>query len=57
MSVTWPTGVQLVFFFCSRFPGFSKLFGAKGSPSSGSLLNLLSPIMINLLVLDDSLTS
>ena len=32
-----PTGV---FFFCS---GVSKLFGAHGSPSSGSLLNLLSP--------------
>ena len=40
LSVTWPTGVQLVFFFCS---GVSKLFGAQGSPSSGSLLNLLSP--------------
>ena len=24
-------------------PEFSKLFGAQGSPSSGSLLNLLSP--------------
>ena len=33
-------GVQLVFFFCS---GVSKLFGAQGSPSSDSLLNLLSP--------------
>ena len=32
-----PTGVQLVFFFCS---GVSRLFGAQGSPSSGSLLNL-----------------
>ena len=40
MSVAWPTEVQLVFFFSQ---GFSKLFGAKGSPSSGSLLNLLSP--------------
>ena len=30
-------GVQLVFFFCS---GVSRLFGAQGSPSSGSLLNL-----------------
>ena len=37
LSVAWPTGVQLMFFFCS---GVSKLFGAKGSPSSGSLLNL-----------------
>ena len=34
LSVAWPTGVQLVFFFCSRV---SKLFGAQGSPSSGSL--------------------
>ena len=40
LSVAWPTGVQLVFFFCS---GVSKLFGAQESPSSGSLLNLLSP--------------
>ena len=32
-----PTGVQLVFFFCS---GVSRLFGAQGSPSSGSLLSL-----------------
>ena len=40
LSVDWPTGVQLGFFFCS---GVSKLFGAQGSPSSGSLLNLLSP--------------
>ena len=37
LSDAWPTGVQLVFFFCS---GVSKLFGAQGSPSSGSLLNL-----------------
>ena len=37
LSVAWPTGVQLVFFFCS---GFSRLFGAQGSPSSGRLLNL-----------------
>ena len=37
LSVLWPTGVQLMFFFCS---GVSKLFGAQGSPSSGSLLNL-----------------
>ena len=41
LSVAWPTGVQLVFFFCS---GFSKLFGAQASPSSGSLLNLLSSL-------------
>ena len=40
LFVAWPTGVQLVFFFCS---GVSKLFGAQGCPSSGSLLNLLSP--------------
>ena len=45
--------------------GFIKLFGAQGTPSSGSSLNLLSPrfrfirvvIMIYLCVLDDSLTS
>ena len=36
-GASWPTGVQLVFFFCS---GVSRLFGAQGSPSSGSLLNL-----------------
>ena len=40
LSVAWSIGVQLAFFFCS---GVSKLFGAQGSPSSGSLLNLLSP--------------
>ena len=40
LSVAWPTRVQLVFFICS---GVSKIFGAQGSPSSGSLLNLLSP--------------
>ena len=61
LSVAWPTRVQLVFSFA---PGFSKLFGAKGSPSSGSLLILLSRrflfirviIMIYSFVLDDSLT-
>ena len=45
--------------------GFRKSFGAQGSPSSGNLLNLLSPrfsfirvvIMINSFVLDKSLTS
>ena len=37
LSVAWPTGVQLMFFFSS---GVSKLFGAQGSPSSGSLLNM-----------------
>ena len=37
LSVAWPTGVQLMFFFSS---GVSKLFGAQGSPSSGSLLNV-----------------
>ena len=36
LSVAWSTGVQLMFFFSS---GVSKLFGAQGSPSSGSLLN------------------
>ena len=40
LSVAWPIGVQLVFSFA---PGFSKLFGAQASPSSGSSLNLLSP--------------
>ena len=38
MIIAWPTGVQLVFFLLLRI--FSKLFGAQGSPSSGSLLNL-----------------
>ena len=37
LSVAWPTGVQLVFCFCS---GVGRLFGAQGSQSSGSLLNL-----------------
>ena len=37
LSVAWPTGAQLMFFFSS---GVSKLFGAQGSPSSGSLLIL-----------------
>ena len=33
-----------VFNWCFSFaPGFSKLFGAKGSPSPGRLLNVLSP--------------
>ena len=41
LSVAWPTGVQLVFF--SFAPSFSKLFGAQGSPSSDTLLNLLCP--------------
>ena len=62
LSVAWSTGVQLVFSFA---PVYSKLFGAQGSPSSGSLLNLLRPrfsfirviIMIYSFVLDDSLTS
>ena len=35
-----PPGFNWCFSFAS---GFSKLFGAQGSPSSGSLLNLLSP--------------
>ena len=29
LSVAWPNGVQLVFFFCS---GVSNLLGAQGSP-------------------------
>ena len=37
LSDAWPTGAQLMFFFSS---GVIKLFGAQGSPSSGSLLNL-----------------
>ena len=44
---------------------FSKLLGAQGSPSSGSLLNIMSPrfllitvvILIYVFVLDDSLNS
>ena len=35
-----PPGFNWRFSFA---PGFNKLFGAQGSPSSGSLLNLLSP--------------
>ena len=36
--------VQPGFNWCFSFaPDFSKLFGAQGSPLSGSLLNLLSP--------------
>ena len=61
LSVAWPTGVQLLFSFCS---GVSKLFGAQDLHRC-SLLNLLSPrflfirmlIVIYLLVLYDSLTS
>ena len=61
LSVAWPTGVQLVLGSVS----FSKVFCAQGSPSSDSLLNLLSPrflfirviIMIYSFVLDDCLTS
>ena len=37
LSVAWSTVVHLMFSFA---PDFSKLFGAQGSPSSGSLLNL-----------------
>ena len=62
LSVAWPNGVQLAFFFSY---GVSQLLGTQGSQSSGSLLNLLSLrflfigmfIMIYLFVLDDSLTS
>ena len=57
-----PPGSDRCFSFA---PGFSKVFGAQGSPSSGILLNMLSPrflfnrmfIMIYLFILDDSLTS
>ena len=36
--------VAVKLLWCFSFaPGFSKLFGAPGSPSSGSLLCLLSP--------------
>ena len=60
--VLGPPGFNSCFSFA---PGISKLFGAQGSPLSGSLLNLLSPrfrfikvvIMIYLFVLDESLTS
>ena len=59
-SVAWTTGVQLVFSFA---PGYSMLFGAQGSLSSDSLLNLLSPrflfigVVIMIYSFDDSLTS
>ena len=51
--------------FLSFALDFSKLFGAQGSPSSGSLLNLrvlvflfiMVVIMIYLFVLDNSMTS
>ena len=65
MSVAWPTGVHLV--FCLLFRIFSKLFGAQGAPSLGSLLltESMSPrflfimvvFVIYLFVLGDSLTS
>ena len=60
LSVAWPTGVQIVFFFCSRYSVM--LFGAQGSPSpgllliSGSLLFILEVIMIYLFVIDYSFT-
>ena len=63
MSVAWPTGVQLVFFFCS---GVGKLFGAHpGISIVGQLTQSVSPrllfimvfIMIYLFVHYDSLTS
>ena len=38
MSIAWPTGIQLVFSFVTRFSVL--LFGAKGSPSPGSLMYL-----------------
>ena len=59
LTVAWPAG------WCFSFaPGFSGLFGARGSPSSGGLLGLLSPriwfvrvvVMICLLVIGGSLT-
>ena len=40
LSVFGPPGFNWCFSFA---PGFSKLFGTQGSPSSGSLLSLLSP--------------
>ena len=39
-----PPGFNWCFSFA---PGFSKLFGAKGSPSFGSLPNLLSSFVIH----------
>ena len=38
LSVAWPPGFNWRLSFA---PDFSKLFGAQGSPSSGSILNLL----------------
>ena len=58
-SAAWPTGVQLVIFFCSEIIGFS------GISIVGQLTHSVSPrfwfimefIMIYLFVHDDSLTS
>ena len=58
--------IKFIINWCFSFaPDFSKLFDAQGSPSSCSILNLLSPrfcfirvfFMNHLFVLDDSLTS
>ena len=62
LSVAWPTGVLLVFFFCST--SSVMLFGAQGSVA-GQLIISASPrisfimdvIMVYLFALDDSLTS
>ena len=48
MSVAWPTGVQLVFFFC---------VGQLTQSVSPGFLFIRMFIMIYLFVLDDSLTS
>ena len=63
LSVAWPTGVQLVLFFCS---GLSVSYWARpGISIVGQLTESMSPrfrfimvvIMIYLFVLDDSLIS
>ena len=70
--IGWAAGASCLllgpprFNWCFPFaPGFSKFFGAQGSLTSGSILNVLSPrflfirvvIMIYLFVLHDPLTS
>ena len=59
MSVAWPTGVQLVFFFCSgviRRTGIS-IVGQLTESVESSFLFIRMFIVIYLFVLDDSLTS